>query len=87
METQEQRKERISKDKAYMEQCFLEADNILAQALAPSERSSSHDEGYRAGYWMAKKIKPVRVRLHLTPMPMESSTAMTATPATLPIRL
>ena len=55
METKEQREERIKNDQEFMRKCFRDADNITAQALAPSERNEKHDEGFRNGYWMAKR--------------------------------
>ena len=40
----------------FMNQCFLEANNILAQSLSRDEYNEKHAQGFREGYWMAKWI-------------------------------
>lgn len=40
----------------FMQQCFLEADNILSQSLSESEYNEKHAQGFREGYWMAKWV-------------------------------
>lgn len=40
----------------FMQQCFLEADNILAQSLSQNEYNEKHAQGFREGYWMAKWV-------------------------------
>jgi hypothetical protein len=46
--------ERAEKHRKFMEQCFLEANNIMAQSLPASDYDEKHAQGFREGYWMAK---------------------------------
>lgn len=56
MKTEEQKKQRREAHFQFMNQCFLEANNILAQSLSRDEHDEKHAQGFREGYWMAKWI-------------------------------